>query len=90
MWFTGQVVTEVCVKFAALGLLREARQERVEIVTDAKSAALNEEKGALNVLAEFSGREAGHPDPRGSMIYARREHHDQSGYRAGTDTVASA
>ena len=44
------VVTEVCVKLAAFGLLETGK--RVEIVTDA-ICALNEEAGA-KTLAEFS------------------------------------
>lgn len=44
------VVTEVCVKFAAFGLLETGK--RVEIVTDA-IRALNDENGA-RVLAEFT------------------------------------
>jgi nicotinamidase/pyrazinamidase len=58
------VVTEVCVKFAAFGLLETGR--RVEIVTDA-ICAFNEEKGA-NTLADFKAK-GGHLTHCG-MIYA--------------------
>jgi nicotinamidase/pyrazinamidase len=58
------VVTEVCVKFAAFGLLETGK--RVEIVTDA-ICALNEADGA-KVLADFTGA-GGHLTQAG-MIYA--------------------
>jgi nicotinamidase/pyrazinamidase len=58
------VVTEVCVKFAAFGLLETGK--RVEIVTDA-ICALNEETGA-KTLAEFTAA-GGHLTHAG-MIYA--------------------
>jgi nicotinamidase/pyrazinamidase len=58
------VVTEVCVKFAAFGLLETGK--RVEIVTDA-ICALNEENGA-RTLAEFQAM-GGHLTQAG-MIYA--------------------
>jgi nicotinamidase/pyrazinamidase len=58
------VVTEVCVKFAAFGLLETGK--RVEIVTDA-ICALNEENGA-KTLAEFTAL-GGHLAQAG-MIYA--------------------
>ena len=58
------VVTEVCVKFAAFGLL--ATGKRVEIVTDA-ICPLDEKKGA-EVLAEFTAA-GGHLTHSG-MIYA--------------------
>lgn len=58
------VVTEVCVKFAAFGLLETGK--RVEIVTDAISA-LNENDGA-RVLADFTAA-GGHLTQAG-MIYA--------------------
>jgi nicotinamidase/pyrazinamidase len=58
------VVTEVCVKFAAFGLLETGK--RVEIVTDAV-CALNEENGA-KTLAEFTAM-GGHLTHAG-MIYA--------------------
>jgi nicotinamidase/pyrazinamidase len=58
------VVTEVCVKFAAFGLLETGK--RVEIVTDA-ICALNEENGA-KTLAEFQAA-GGHLTHAG-MIYA--------------------
>jgi nicotinamidase/pyrazinamidase len=58
------VVTEVCVKFAAFGLLGTGK--RVEIVTDA-ICALDEKKGA-EVLAEFTAA-GGHLTHSG-MIYA--------------------
>ena len=58
------VVTEVCVKFAALGLLETGK--RVEIVTDAV-CALNENDGA-KVLADFTAA-GGHLTQAG-MIYA--------------------
>jgi nicotinamidase/pyrazinamidase len=58
------VVTEVCVKFAAFGLLETGK--RVEIVTDA-ICALNEENGA-KTLAEFTAL-GGHLTQAG-MIYA--------------------
>jgi nicotinamidase/pyrazinamidase len=58
------VVTEVCVKFAAFGLLETGK--RVEIVTDA-ICALNEESGA-KTLAEFKAL-GGHLTQVG-MIYA--------------------
>jgi nicotinamidase/pyrazinamidase len=58
------VVTEVCVKFAAFGLLETGK--RVEIVTDA-ICALNEETGA-KTLAEFTAA-GGHLTQAG-MIYA--------------------
>jgi nicotinamidase/pyrazinamidase len=58
------VVTEVCVKFAALGLLETGK--RVEIVTDA-ICALNEETGA-KTLADFTAA-GGHLTHAG-MIYA--------------------
>ena len=58
------VVTEVCVKFAAFGLL--ATGKRVEIVTDA-ICPLDEKKGA-EVLAEFTAA-GGHLTHSG-IIYA--------------------
>lgn len=58
------VVTEVCVKFAAFGLLETGK--RVEIVTDA-ICALNEETGA-KTLADFIAA-GGHLTQAG-MIYA--------------------
>lgn len=58
------VVTEVCVKFAAFGLLETGK--RVEIVTDA-ICALNENDGA-RVLADFTAA-GGHLTQAG-MIYA--------------------
>jgi nicotinamidase/pyrazinamidase len=58
------VVTEVCVKFAAFGLLETGK--RVEIVTDA-IRALNDETGA-KTLADFTGA-GGHLTQAG-MIYA--------------------
>jgi nicotinamidase/pyrazinamidase len=58
------VVTEVCVKFAAFGLLETGK--RVEIVTDAV-CALNEETGA-KTLADFTAAR-GHLTHAG-MIYA--------------------
>jgi nicotinamidase/pyrazinamidase len=58
------VVTEVCVKFAAFGLLETGK--RVEIVTDAV-CALNEENGA-KTLADFQTM-GGHLTQAG-MIYA--------------------
>jgi nicotinamidase/pyrazinamidase len=58
------VVTEVCVKFAAFGLLKTGK--RVEIVTDAV-CALNEETGA-KTLADFTAA-GGHLTHAG-MIYA--------------------
>ena len=58
------VVTEVCVKFAAFGLLETGK--RVEIVTDAV-CALNEETGA-KTLADFTAA-GGHLTQAG-MIYA--------------------
>ncbi|MGA3202075.1 MAG: isochorismatase family cysteine hydrolase [Bryobacteraceae bacterium] len=58
------VVTEVCVKFAAFGLLETGK--RVEIVTDAV-CALNEETGA-KTLADFTAA-GGHLTHAG-MIYA--------------------
>jgi nicotinamidase/pyrazinamidase len=58
------VVTEVCVKFAAFGLLETGK--RVEIVTDA-ICALNEETGS-KTLAEFTAA-GGHLTQAG-MIYA--------------------
>jgi nicotinamidase/pyrazinamidase len=58
------VVTEVCVKFAAFGLLETGK--RVEIVTDA-ICALNEENGA-KTLADFQAM-GGHLTQAG-MIYA--------------------
>jgi nicotinamidase/pyrazinamidase len=58
------VVTEVCVKFAAFGLLETGK--RVEIVTDA-ICALNEETGA-KTLADFTAA-GGHLTQAG-MIYA--------------------
>jgi nicotinamidase/pyrazinamidase len=58
------VVTEVCVKFAAFGLLETGK--RVEIVTDA-ICALNEENGA-KTLADFQAA-GGHLTQAG-MIYA--------------------
>jgi len=58
------VVTEVCVKFAAFGLLETGK--RVEIVTDA-IRALNEENGA-KTLADFQAA-GGHLTHAG-MIYA--------------------
>jgi nicotinamidase/pyrazinamidase len=58
------VVTEVCVKFAAFGLLETGK--RVEIVSDA-ICALNEENGA-KTLAEFTAM-GGHLTHAG-MIYA--------------------
>jgi nicotinamidase/pyrazinamidase len=58
------VVTEVCVKFAAFGLLETGK--RVEIVTDA-IRALNEETGA-KTLADFTAA-GGHLTQAG-MIYA--------------------
>jgi nicotinamidase/pyrazinamidase len=58
------VVTEVCVKFAAFGLLETGK--RVEIVTDAV-CALNEETGA-KTLADFAAA-GGHLTHAG-MIYA--------------------
>ena len=58
------VVTEVCVKFAAFGLLETGK--RVEIVTDA-ICAINEADGA-KVLADFTAA-GGHLTQAG-MIYA--------------------
>ena len=58
------VVTEVCVKFAAFGLLETGK--RVEIVTDAV-CALDQEHGA-KTLAEFTAL-GGHLTQAG-MIYA--------------------
>jgi nicotinamidase/pyrazinamidase len=58
------VVTEVCVKFAAFGLLETGK--RVEIVTDAV-CAFDQEKGA-KTLAEFTAL-GGHLTQAG-MIYA--------------------
>jgi nicotinamidase/pyrazinamidase len=58
------VITEVCVKFAAFGLLETGK--RVEIVTDA-ICALNEGDGA-RTLAEFTAL-GGHLTQAG-MIYA--------------------
>jgi nicotinamidase/pyrazinamidase len=58
------VVTEVCVKFAAFGLLETGK--RVEIVTDA-ICALNEENGA-RTLADFQAM-GGHLTQAG-MVYA--------------------
>jgi len=58
------VVTEVCVKFAAFGLLDTGK--RVEIVTDA-IRALNDENGA-KTLADFQAA-GGHLTQAG-MIYA--------------------
>lgn len=58
------VVTEVCVKFAAFGLLETGK--RVEIVTDA-IRALNDENGA-RTLADFQAA-GGHLTHAG-MIYA--------------------
>jgi nicotinamidase/pyrazinamidase len=58
------VVTEVCVKFAAFGLLETGK--RVEIVTDAV-CALNEENGA-KTLAEFTA--LGGYLTQSGMIYA--------------------
>ncbi len=58
------VVTEVCVKFAAFGLLETGK--RVEIVTDA-IRALDDENGA-QVLADFQAA-GGHLTHAG-MIYA--------------------
>jgi nicotinamidase/pyrazinamidase len=58
------VVTEVCVKFAAFGLLETGK--RVEIVTDA-ICALNDETGA-KTLADFQAA-GGHLTQAG-MIYA--------------------
>jgi nicotinamidase/pyrazinamidase len=58
------VVTEVCVKFAAFGLLEMGK--RVEIVTDA-ICPLNQENGA-KVLADFEAA-GGHLTQAG-MIYA--------------------
>jgi nicotinamidase/pyrazinamidase len=58
------VVTEVCVKFAAFGLLETSK--RVEIVTDAV-CALNNETGA-QTLADFTAA-GGHLTQAG-MIYA--------------------
>ena len=58
------VVTEVCVKFAAFGLLETGK--RVEIATDA-ICALNEADGA-KVLADFTAA-GGHLTQAG-MIYA--------------------
>jgi nicotinamidase/pyrazinamidase len=58
------VVTEVCVKFAAFGLLETGK--RVEIVTDA-ICALNDENGA-KTLADFQAA-GGHLTQAG-MIYA--------------------
>ena len=58
------VVTEVCVKFAAFGLLETGK--RVEIVTDAV-CALNDETGA-KTLADFTAS-GGHLTQAG-MIYA--------------------
>jgi nicotinamidase/pyrazinamidase len=58
------VVTEVCVKFAAFGLLETGK--RVEIVTDAV-CALNQKNGATT-LAEFQSL-GGHLTQSG-MIYA--------------------
>jgi len=58
------VVTEVCVKFAAFGLLETGK--RVEIVTDA-ICALDEENGG-KTLAEFTAL-GGHLTQAG-MIYA--------------------
>ena len=58
------VVTEVCVKFAAFGLLETGT--RVEIVTDA-ICALNDENGA-KTLADFQAA-GGHLTQAG-MIYA--------------------
>lgn len=58
------VVTEVCVKFAAFGLLETGK--RVEIVTDAV-CALSEENGA-RTLADFQAM-GGHLTQAG-MIYA--------------------
>ena len=58
------VVTEVCVKMAAFGLLETGK--RVEIVTDA-ICALDQENGA-KTLAEFTAR-GGHLTQAG-MIYA--------------------
>jgi nicotinamidase/pyrazinamidase len=58
------VVTEVCVKLAAFGLLETGK--RVEIVTDA-ICALNEETGA-KTLADFTAA-GGHLTQAG-MIYA--------------------
>jgi len=58
------VVTEVCVKFAAMGLLETGK--RVEIVTDA-ICALNEENGA-KTLADFVA--AGGHLAQAGMIYA--------------------
>jgi nicotinamidase-related amidase len=57
-------VTEVCVKFAAFGLLETGK--RVEIVTDA-ICALNNENGA-KTLADF--RAAGGYLTQAGMIYA--------------------
>lgn len=58
------VVTEVCVKFAAFGLLETGK--RVEIVTDAV-CALNDDNGA-KTLADFTAA-GGHLTHAG-MIYA--------------------
>jgi nicotinamidase/pyrazinamidase len=58
------VVTEICVKFAAFGLLEAGK--RVEIVTDA-ICALNDENGA-KTLADFQAA-GGHLTQAG-MIYA--------------------
>ncbi|HEV1284705.1 MAG TPA: isochorismatase family cysteine hydrolase [Bryobacteraceae bacterium] len=58
------VVTEVCVKFAAFGLLETGK--RVEIVTDAV-CAINDENGA-KTLADFQAA-GGHLTQAG-MIYA--------------------
>jgi nicotinamidase/pyrazinamidase len=58
------VVTEVCVKFAAFGLLETGK--RIEIVTDAV-CALNDETGA-KTLADFTAA-GGHLTQVG-MIYA--------------------
>ena len=58
------VVTEVCVKFAAFGLLETGK--RVEIVTDAV-CALNQENGA-KTLSDFTAA-GGHLTHAG-MIYA--------------------